>query len=302
MTLDLLLQILVSLLVFGSVFLLTWSLFAAPVVLVPPVNRQISAVGAATQQGTIFDVRMLAPIMGAALSAAQRFSFDALRRRVGRDLDASGNPNHYSVDQFVAICLLTGALLGLVGGALAWAMAPRALPLGTLAAAALGFVAPLWSLRLEATRRLVRINKKLPYTLDLIALMMTAGCTFTEAVDSLVEDEPDDDLNQELRLMRRHIEFGARRSQALAELAQRIPLDTLRSVVGAINQSQRLGTPLATILSAQAGMIRMQRSVHAEKLSASASLRILLPSMLILIAAVIVVFAPFVRPLLSRMF
>jgi hypothetical protein len=41
-------------------------------------------------------------------------------------------------------------------------------------------------------------------------------------------------------------------------------------------------------------MLRMYRSVRAEKLSASASLRILVPSMLILLAVVIIVFAPLI--------
>ena len=39
-------------------------------------------------------------------------------------------------------------------------------------------------------------------------------------------------------------------------------------------------------------MLRMHRTVRAEKISASASLRILVPSVLILVAVVIFVFGP----------
>jgi tight adherence protein C len=59
-----------------------------------------------------------------------------------------------------------------------------------------------------------------------------------------------------------------------------------------VNQAEALGTPLATILKSQSSMLRMARSVRAEKLSASASLRILIPSMLILFAVVLIVLAP----------
>jgi len=302
MTITLLLQLLISLLVFGSVFLLTWALCRHPVPTTLPIHRSISAAMGVNERRTIFAHRHLTSLTHFAVSVARRLGFPTVRTHVRRDLDASGNPNGYSVDEFLAICLLTMAALGIISAIVAWHTVPTVLPITTMAAAILGFSAPMWALHLEAVKRIGHISKKLPYTLDLISLMMTAGCTFTEAIETLIENEPDDDLNQELRLMRSQIQFGTKRSDALAQLANRIPLETLRSIVGAINQSEHLGTPLTTILKAQAGMIRMQRSVRAEKLSASASLRILIPSMLILIAAVIVVFAPFVQPLLTRLF
>ena len=77
-------------------------------------------------------------------------------------------------------------------------------------------------------------------------------------------------------------------------LGVRIPLDSLRSVIGAVNQAEKLGTPLSSILKVQAEMLRMHRSVRAEKLSASASLKILIPSMLILLAVVLVIGAPMI--------
>ena len=75
-----------------------------------------------------------------------------------------------------------------------------------------------------ATSRVGRISKKLPYTLDLVALMMAAGSTFSEAIETLIRDEPDDDFNEELALVMAEIEFGTRRSEALAHMAERIPL------------------------------------------------------------------------------
>lgn len=302
MTLSLAIQILVSLLVFGSVFMLIWTLFRYPVPASPPVHRRIAhAVGAAERQ-TMFDHRWMAPAMSFAIMLAGRFGFPALRRRIARDLNAAGNPNGYSVEQCLAICIASAALLGSVATALAWLMAPGTAPTVLVVMTLLGFAGPLWSLHRDAIQRLTRIAKNLPYALDLISLMMTAGCTFSEAVESLVADDPDEDLHQELQIVRSEIEFGSRRAVALQRMADRIPLDAVRSVVGAINQSEQLGTPLSVILNAQSGMIRMHRSVRAEKLSASASLRILVPSVLILVAAVIVVFAPFVRPMVASFF
>jgi tight adherence protein C len=138
------------------------------------------------------------------------------------------------------------------------------------------------------------IAKQLPYTLDLVALVMAAGSSFAEAIETLIRDQPDEDLNQELQIALSEMEYGAPRNVALKNLAERIPLESLRSVVAAVNQSERLGTPMSSILKLQADMLRAQRGVVAEKKSASASLRILIPSMMIMISVVTILFSPMI--------
>jgi len=288
------LYILVNVTVFFGVFLPIYAIFRHPVPAEPPVHRRVAAaVGA--ERSTVFDNPMLSPILNLALMLAHRFNVRTIRDRIRSDLDAAGNPSGYSVEEYLALCLLSAIVVGFFvavfdilvwGGATAFILAPMM--------AVLGFVVPVWVLRDQAKRRLARISKQLPYTLDLISLVMESGSNFQEAVQTLIRDDPEDDLNQELGLVLSEIEFGSTRSSALTNLADRIPLDSLRSIVGAVNQAESLGTPLASILKLQAEMLRMHRSVRAEKLSASASLRILIPSMLILLAAVIVMFAPMI--------
>ena len=139
---------------------------------------------------------------------------------------------------------------------------------------------------------MLRIGKQLPYTLDLIALVMAAGSSFGEAIQTLIRDDPEDDLNQELKIALAEMDFGTTRAASLRNLADRIPLESLRSVIAAVNQSEKLGTPMSAILKVQAEMLRAQRSVVAERKSASASLRILVPSMMIMIAVVLIIFSP----------
>ena len=62
--------------------------------------------------------------------------------------------------------------------------------------------------------------------------------------------------------------------------------------MAAIIQAEKLGSPLADVLKQQASLLRLQRSVRAEKLAAAASVRILVPSMLILLSVVLAVFSP----------
>jgi len=294
MTTDTLWLITISVLQFVSVSLLIWTVFRIRLQPEPPVNRQIAIALGLHQRNTVFETPAVRQFMLACVRIARRFPL--FRERIRQDLDASGNPNGYSVEEYVAICIACGVLVGVVGIFAATLFGPIAVFV-IVGGPVVGFWAPMWALRESARRRTISISKKVPYTLDLIALMMEAGTSFTEAIDTCVKDEPEDELNKELRLVQAEIEFGSTRATALMNMARRIPLDSLRGVVGAINQSEALGTPLSTILKNQASMLRHLRSVRAEELAAKASLRILIPSMLILFAVVLVVFAPFILSL-----
>lgn len=289
-TTELIIQILFSALQFSTVVLLVWALFRYPVQPEPPVNRAIAtALGLGARQ-TAFETPVIGQLLGFCLLMAGRFPF--FRERVRQDLEASGNPNGYSVDEYVAICIASALGLTAVVTMLLAAWFNQFSLLFMMTMPIFGFAGAMWMLHEQAMKRTRIIAKKLPYTLDLVALMMEAGATFTEAIETIIRDDPSDEFNQELQLVQAEIEFGTSRANALRNMAERIPLDSLRSVVGAINQAEALGTPLSTILKNQSNMIRMLRSVRAEEASASASMRILVPSMLILIAVVMVVFAP----------
>ncbi|MBI1373310.1 MAG: hypothetical protein GC159_11320 [Phycisphaera sp.] len=285
-------QIVLAMLQFSSVFLLIWSLFRYPVRPEPPITRRIAIELGLENRVTIFEQPVIGQLMGFAMLLAQRFPF--FRDKIRQNLEASGNPSGYSVDEYVSICIASGVAVGALSTGVLLLQLSQFDLLMVLVMPVVGFAIPMWSLSEAAFGRTKKISRKLPYTLDLVALMMEAGATFTEAIDTLVHDEPDDELNQELRIVQSEIEFGATRAVALQNMANRIPLDALRSVVGAINQAEALGTPLSTILKNQSGMIRMLRSVRAEEASASASMKILAPSMLILMAVVLVVFGPII--------
>ena len=293
MIMDILLQILVSLIVLAGVALPIYALFRYPVPAEPPVHRRFAAALGADRK-TIFENALLAPVMNLGLTLTQRLNLPGIRTKIRQQLDASGNPSGYSVAEYLAICVVSGVTLAFMSVLLVIAVGSAMALLVGPVMGVLGFMVPLYALTDAGARRCRRIGKQLPYTLDLVALTMAAGSTFTEAVQTLIRDDPDDDLNQELAVVLSEIELGTPRADALTHLAQRIPLESLRSIVGAVNQAETLGTPLSTILKLQSDMLRMNRGVQAEKLSASASLRILVPSVLILVAVVIIVFSPLI--------
>jgi len=294
MNMEILGQVLISLFLAASIFLLIWSVFRFPVPTEPPIHRSMAKAVGLDQRLTIFEQPLLAPIMSIALTAADRLSIKSLRDYTRQQLDASGNPNGYSVSEYLAICLVCMVLLSVVSGVIVLLLIGHIDPITLTVMGAIGFWIPLSSAKGTASARVHRISKQLPYSLDLIALMMGAGGTFTESVQTLIRDNPEEDLNQEMRIVLAEIEFGSKRSEALTHLAERIPLESLRSVIGAVNQAEAMGTPLSQILKNQSDMMRMHRSVRAEKLSASASLRILFPTMLIMISVIFILFGPMI--------
>lgn len=282
-----------SLFVFAGIFVPIFAMFRYPVPDEAPIHRQIAkAVG--VDQETIFESAAFAPILSLFVQLAKRINLMGLRKSIRQNLQASGNPSGYTVDQVLGLAMAAAVAVGGLSSVLSLLIDGGMLLFFLPLMSAVGFMIPLLALSSSATKRSRKIGKQLPYTLDLIALVMASGSSFTEAIETLIRDDPEDELNQELAFSLAEMEYGTTRANALQNLGQRIPLDSLRSVIGAVNQAEKLGTPLSSILKVQAEMLRMHRSVRAEKLSASASLKILIPSMLILLAVVLIMAAPMI--------
>ena len=242
---------------------------------------------------TLFDIAELRPFIWPFHQFAQRMAFDSFRRRTLRNLRSSGNPNGYSPDEFATLCVLTG--LGFVLAVLVFYLAfLSSMPFWLLYPVL--FIAGFWIsdyiLATKAAQRLRKIAVQLPYALDLLAMTMQAGATFYEAAKTVADENQDEPLNQELGFVVREIEFGRSRQEALAHFAERVPVKSLNSIIAAILQAEQLGTPLAEVLLLQANLLRMYRSMKAEKRLGEATVKLLIPSTLIFVSVVFIIFGP----------
>lgn len=159
--------------------------------------------------------------------------------------------------------------------------------------AGVGGYMPALQLRGAITARIIEIDRKLPYTIDLLVLSMRAGLDFMTALDRVVnrglEQNPDEAIVQELGVVLQEMRVGTARSDALINLCERVKSEYLQSMVGAILQSEKRGSPLATVLETQIGTIRTKRTQKVEKLASQAAVKILLPLMFIFAAVLVVV-------------
>ena len=264
-------------------------------------EREIALATGAADRHTVFEMPLLQPIMWLLLQIVRRLPIQRSKEKIYRMLVAAGNPNYYTPDEYLAVALLWGCIIAIVLEIfnVIFSLGIIFPIFGFLA----GFAGTIYRLHDQAAKRVRQINKRLPYTLDLIALAMGAGATFSEAVKTLVTEDPDHPVNVEFATVLADVELGTTREQALKNLAERIPLESLRAIVAAIIQAESLGTPLSNVLKQQADLMRLQRSVRAEKLAAAASVRILVPSLLILMSVELAVFSPLIiRGLKGKLF
>ena len=231
---------------------------------------------------------------GAALLA--RVPCDALRAHLERALVHSGGWLGLCADELLALCVL-GACAGLALGA---AFTTLDLPASVAVCGALiGAATPALRLQEVIIARRRAIIRRLPSTIDLVALCMGAGLDFKGALELVTHElqpraDHDDALGVELKRVLQELSIGSTRKQALLGMLARAPSEAMHELVSAVAQAEQKGNPLAPVLEVQARLMRMRRSVLAEEAAARAGVLLMLPLMLLLGAILLVLFAPFV--------
>lgn len=155
----------------------------------------------------------------------------------------------------------------------------------------------IWWMRMrlhrQAQRRLMMIKRRLPYLLDLLTLLMEAGSSFLNALKQSVKEFGDHPVAVEFGRVLGDMNMGKARVEAFDNLRKRLNDDEITGIIGAVIQSEKLGTPLSAIFRTQADVLRVKRSQRAETLANEAGVQMLLPGVLVMAATVLVILGPF---------
>ncbi len=208
-------------------------------------------------------------------------------------LQRSGYMGAFTPNEFLGLCCVVGL------GAMVFFLMFTAMIQGTAnvgLAVLIGFMAmglPYVQLNSAITQRLIEIDRRLPYTIDLLVLSMRAGLDFMSALQRVVdrgkEQDPDDPVIQELGVVLQEMRVGTARTDALINLCERVESEYLDTMVGAIIQSEERGTPLAQVLEIQVDTIRDKRTQRVEKAASEAAVKILFPLMFIFGSVVVII-------------
>ena len=169
---------------------------------------------------------------------------------------------------------------------------PATIKLGIcIFAAYVGMQLPLVLLKNKISRRQLSIKRAFPDTLDLLLICVESGMSI-EAALRKVSDEVGSQsvaLAEELTLTTAELSYLPDRRQAYENLAKRTDLDGVKSVCMALQQSERYGTPLATMLRVMAQENRDMRMSEAEKKAAGLPPKLTVPMILFFLPVLFVV-------------
>ncbi len=197
-------------------------------------------------------------------------------------------------EELVALSMLS-ATGGLAAGVAANLLVKLG-PVFVLAMGVFGGFAPFLTISSEASERTKAIGRRLPSAIDLLALSMSAGLDFPNAIKQVVENSgtPNDPLIEELSLVLQSLQLGRTRRQALEEFAERCPINAVNEFVGSVVQAELRGNPLADVLRIQAEVSRQKRTVNAEEAAAKAGVSMIMPLVLVFVAILIVIAGPMI--------
>lgn len=148
-----------------------------------------------------------------------------------------------------------------------------------LAAIAVGFFIPDFWLGWAINKRRDRIRLSLPDGLDFLAICLEAGLGLDQGIIRLGQELriSHSELSEELMQINFEQRAGVPRIAAWKNFADRVDLESARSFVGMLVQTDRFGTPISKSLGAFSDSLRTQRRQKAEEMAAKTTIKLLFP-------------------------
>lgn len=203
------------------------------------------------------------------------------RTKLDQNLTYAGDFMGVTVDEYVAMLVLSGLAGAAVGGVVAFIDSRFTFLVAVFLV--VGVAIPHIIVDNARVERFRSINRGLPYAIDLMALSMSAGLDFPGALSQVVtKAKANEALKDELGYILQQFHLGRTRSQVLKELAARVPIEAVSEFVHALLQAEERGTPVANALEIQASTARVRRANLAESAASDMRGKMVLPTMMII--------------------
>lgn len=210
-------------------------------------------------------------------------------------LVSAGELLPWKAEEFLTVKLVEGLMGGMMGFLLGFLLGGAGL------GAVLGVAVTLFlqhnavsGVAKKAVSRTSLVKRRLPFAVDLMALMLEAGGGLMDGLTTLVRDLRGHPLGEELAIIVGEINLGRPLHESLQRFQQRVADDDVAELVFMVNKGNEFGTPMAQTFRLQAEQMRLKRSQWAEKAAGTAQVNIVLPGMVIMIACLIIIGAPFI--------
>jgi tight adherence protein C len=242
----------------------------------------------ATQLSEPAGERVVRPLFERIAAQSRRVTPAGMLDSLDEALTSSGMEGRWTLEQILAVKLLLGASMGLVG-LLQLAASPS--PLTFVAVAILTMI--LWTgpdrvLRIKAELRRQTMQQELPDVMDQVTIAVEAGLGF-EAALARVAAAGDGEVAGELTRTLQDIQLGVPRAEALDGMAERTKVPEIRHFVSSIRQAERYGLPIANVLRIQSSELREKRRQRAEEHAMKVPVKVLFPLIFCILPSLFVV-------------
>jgi tight adherence protein C len=234
--------------------------------------------------------RLIFPFAGKVVSSITRLTPLDLYGRVNRLIVLAGNPPAFTAERIVAFKIVF-AIVGLLVGLMLAQLLPFTgfLKVGAVALLTLlGYTAPSAAIAARASKRQKEIRKALSDTMDLLTISVEAGLGFDAALGQVVRNVPGP-LSDEISRMLQEMQIGVSRTEALRHLTERTEVPELDGFVLSMIQADKYGVGVAKVLRSQSQELRQKRRQRAEETAQKVPLKLLFPTIFMLLPALFVV-------------
>ena len=204
-----------------------------------------------------------------------------------RRLMLAGYRKSAHADMFLGARLALPALLGVIVASLI----TESTIVFFLLALVIGFFMPDFWLSHAINKRRERLRVSLPDGLDLLSICMEAGLGLDQAIvrvgQELRVSHPE--LSEEFLQMNFEQLAGATRMAAWKSFADRADVESVRSFVAMLIQTDRFGTPVAKSLGLFSDALRTQRRQQAEERAAKTTIKLVPPLVFLIFPDVFIV-------------
>jgi tight adherence protein C len=236
--------------------------------------------------------RAFLPVVGALTSVGRRFTPVGYVDNVRAKFIHAGNPSADAVDRFLAIRVITVALIPAIlivfygWNPLRMEGLLQLLIVLMLSVALL--IGPDAMLSRRVAERQLSMQRQLPDVLDLLTISVEAGLGFEQALDRTIAAVPGA-LSEEFSRMLGEVRAGSSRADSMRALEQRTNVPEVRSFVLAILQADTFGVSIGRVLRSLSEEMRIKRRQLAEERAQKAPVKMLIPMVFCIFPALFVV-------------
>ena len=155
----------------------------------------------------------------------------------------------------------------------------------------IGFMCPNVWLFLGCKQRCQKVREGLPDALDLMVISVEAGLGLDAAIQRVAKElqHVHVELSEEFVITTMETQMGVPRQEALENMAERVGLPEIKSLVAVVNQAEKFGTSIAKTLRNQADAMRVKRRQAAEERAQKTAVKLMIPLVLFIFPAIMIV-------------